>query len=351
MITITPKLKERFCKDYNISIKIFEEPYFLERLKLYDKQYNTIEKWSIFIKEIQKYESEQQYFEDYNRIKDEAINFIKNTKKYKEFNDLDMNQYKLIHNNLPSKDIYHPDNVGKLFISIDMKKANFSSLHKYSASIFGNKHTWEEFLSMFTNNQYIIQSKYIRQVILGNCNPKRHITYEKHIMDNILSQLETIIPINNCVFFSNDEIIFQLPSSGISEEYYNIIKEIKKKIELFPDLHDIQVPVRMELFRLQKIYNTDGYIKNIFDDSFKSIKLELKCMNHNTLPFVLRSLNEESIEKNDAVFMHENMLAQFIDFPEVIIPFLESRLTLPPNIENKKEEKNESEDFDCDFLF
>ena len=49
--------------------------------------------------------------------------------------------------------------------------------------------TWEEFISKFTENKHIINSKYIRQVILGNCNPKRHITYEKYLMNEVLDIL------------------------------------------------------------------------------------------------------------------------------------------------------------------
>ena len=36
---ITKNLKERFCKDCNIPIKIFDEPYFTERLELYDEHF------------------------------------------------------------------------------------------------------------------------------------------------------------------------------------------------------------------------------------------------------------------------------------------------------------------------
>ena len=62
-----------------------------------------------------------------------------------------------------------------------MNKANFSALHNYNSNIFNNKNTWEEYVSNFTNNEHIINSKYIRQVVLGNCNPKRCITYEKYL--------------------------------------------------------------------------------------------------------------------------------------------------------------------------
>ena len=103
-----------------------------------------------------------------------------------------MNKFTVTHKNLPSKDIFKSSNDGRVFISIDMRKANFSSLKYYGncieKSMFRDTSTWEDFISLFTENKHIVNSKYIRQVILGNCNPKRHITYEKYIMDHVLKQ-------------------------------------------------------------------------------------------------------------------------------------------------------------------
>lgn len=185
-MVITDRLKERFCKDCNVPLRLFKEPYFTDRLNLYDKYYNTLEKWDTFIKELENYKCEQDYFEEYNRVKDSAISDIKESFGYKQFIEDDMNKYAVTHTDLPTKDIFKPSNDGKLFISIDMRKANFSALKNYDSGIFDSVDTWEEFISRYTDNKHIINSKYIRQVILGNCNPKRQVTYEKYLMDGIL---------------------------------------------------------------------------------------------------------------------------------------------------------------------
>ena len=220
MINITSKLKECFCKDCNIPLKIYEEPYFTDRLELYDLFYQSIHKWNVFKSELKKYHCEQDYLEGYNCIKDQAINDIKNTDAYQRFNQEDMNQYSIKYVGLPSKDIFKPSNDGKLFISIDMKKANFSALRYYDKNIFRGVKTWEQFIGSYTNNHHIINSKYIRQVILGNCNPKRHITYEKYLMDQVLDCLikEVGFWVNEVVFFSNDEIVIDM------ENYADCIK-------------------------------------------------------------------------------------------------------------------------------
>lgn len=306
---ISTRAKERFCKDCNIPIRLFHEPYFTDRLILFDKFFETLGKWDLFISELQKYKCEQDYFEEYNRVKDSAILSIKESEAYQKFNSDDMNKYHVTHENLPNKDIFKPTNDGKSFISIDMRKANFSSLHHYSAEMFG-VNTWEEFIGRFTDNKHIINSKYIRQVILGNCNPKRHITYEKYLMDMLLTYLlEKYIPIERVVFFSNDEIVIDI--SDMKESEQNLLAF---KIE--QGLKGISIPFKVELFTLFKIHGTDGYYKEIVNtDGEKDI--EFKCLDNYMMPFVIRHFLREEITDSDRVFYHEGLLSQFIEVPKI----------------------------------
>lgn len=306
---VSTRAKERFCKDCNIPIRLFQEPYFTDRLILFDKFYGTLEKWDLFLKELQKYNCEQDYFEEYNRVKDAAILNIKNSESYQRFNSEDMNKYRVTHENLPNKDIFKSTNDGKSFISIDMRKANFSSLHHYSADMFG-VNTWEEFIGKFTDNQHIINSKYIRQVILGNCNPKRHITYEKYLMDILLTDLlEKHIPIERVVFFSNDEIVIDVSDMNKSRQVllaFNIEQYLK----------DASPKFKVELFTLYKIHGTDGYYKEILNENGEK-DIEFKCLDNYMMPFVIRHFLGEEVTDSDKAFYHEGLLAQFIEVPKI----------------------------------
>lgn len=311
-MVISNKLKERFCKDCNIPLRLFHEPYFTDRLKLYDKYYNTLSKWDLFVEELQKYNCEQDYFEEYNRVKDAAINDIKKSDGFQRFNEEDMNKYSAKYTNLPSKDIFKPSNDGKLFISIDMKKANFSVLKHYDSDIFGKAETWEEFIGKYTSNKHIINSKYIRQVILGNCNPKRQVTYEKCIMGQVLEFLIDVEKmgyfLNEIVFFSNDEIVIDM------EEYVNCINNRKITESKIKEYFDVSFKV--ELFYLRKINGTNGYYKEIIK-TLDEREYEFKCLDSYMLPFVLRKFQNQEITESDKVFYHEGMLSKFIEVPEI----------------------------------
>lgn len=308
---VSIKAKERFCKDCNIPLRLFQEPYFTDRLKLYDRFYGTLSKWDLFVKELEKYYCEQDYFEEYNSIKDTVITNIKNSEGYQRFNNDDMNKFRIQNVNLPNKDIFKPSNDDKTFISIDMRKANFSALQHYDSSIFGGAPAWEDYISLYTDNGHIINSKYIRQVILGNCNPKRHITYEKYLMDMILTGIEKYNLIDKVVFFSNDEIVFELDEAMNLKTILYMCRCLKEDIE-----EDFMLPMRVELFTLHKINGTGGYYKEIIREN-EEIAIEFKCLDNYMLPFVLRKFNEEEITESDKVFYHEGLLSKFIEVPEI----------------------------------
>ena len=307
------RLLERFCKDCNIPIKIFKEPYFMKRLWTLNSYYNTWTKWCTFIYELSKYKNEQEYFEEYKRVKEAAMDFIKNSEGYKDFIDEDDNLFSLSHDlHITSNSIYHPSNDGRIFISIDMKQANYSALNYFDSdkTIFDGK-SWEDFLRKFTDNEHIIKSKYIRQVILGNCNPKRQITYEKYLMGlvlNILLHNEDMftIPKENIISFGNDDITIDVTDNLDIYYLYKNIKSVCERI-LF-------VPLEVEMFKLIKIKGTDGYIR---EPIMSETKRKIKGVDANMIHFVIRKLNNEEINEDDLVFVHDDRLAKWIDVPEI----------------------------------
>ena len=304
---ITLNLKKRFCKDMSVPIGIYEEPYFTSRLKLYDPFFNTIDKYENFLELLNELGSEKEYFKVYNKLKDDAINYLGSKKAMKKFKqEEDMNKYVIKNKGYPKKDIYKETFDGKIFVSIDMKKANFTAIKHYDSSIVGGKKTYEDFIRMFTKYEYFINSKYIRQVIFGNHNPRRQTTYERYLMDKVLTELLTFVPKENIAFFSNDEIIIDL--SGIKVENKHLSNVIKAKAKEGIDL-------RVEVFELRKIPDTKGYVKKFLNKE----GVEFKCLNALVMPFVLRAYLGESIREEDKVFIHEGRLAKLIEVPNVEI--------------------------------
>lgn len=311
MCIITEKLKERFCKDLNLPIKVFGEPYFSERLVLYDKQYHCLAKYNEFIDLVNRCGGEQQYFALYNSVKDSAISYLNENSVMNYFScEEDFSKYQIKNIGFPKRDIYHSDNDGKCFISFDMRKGNFTALHHYSPEIVANCNTYEEFLGLFTKESHLIYSKYIRQVIFGNINPRRQVAYEQYLMDIVLTKVLEYFDRSSVVFFSTDEIVVEI--------HKHDAKYFKKVADDIVDFACGQnIFIRAEVFTLHKIVNTSGFVKKfLFDD-----KVDIKGINSIQMPFVLHYLNKTEPTENDKVFLYENVLCKLLDAPNISVDF------------------------------
>lgn len=301
---ISNRLKARFCKECNVPIDIYEEPYFSERLELYNRILDIKPKWERFISSLDNYETEEEYFKDYHAIKETIISHLKNNEAFKRFNNEDMNQFKVTNQIYKSKDVYNINNDRSCFISIDMVTANYTALRYYDKSIFDNTNTWEEFIARYTNNLHFIHSKYIRQVIMGACNPKQQVTYEKYLMDEIVYRLVNEGFDKQIESFSHDEIVVKIEAVT---DPVSIAKAVAPSI-----LKGINI--RIVPFKLHKHQTMSGY--TLFIDGFGEripSKVEFKAMNPIDYPFRIREMLNEKVSEHDKVFMYEGRLAQFIN--------------------------------------
>ena len=289
---INNNLKERFCKNQGISIRIYDEPYFTERIELLDPFYNTKNKYKSFLELISKLNSDEDYYKIYNSIKNNAISYLE--EKLVNFKQEDFNKYNIKNQGFSSKDIYNETNVNKVFLSIDMVKANFTVLKHYDENIFPKLETYEDFIKQFTDEEHFIESKYVRQVIFGNQNPKRQVKYEKHLMDKVLSDILEVTNEKHIMSFSNDEIVIEYIASQFDEINSIVKKYIAQEINL-----------RIDKFKLEKIHT--GY-KKIYDDG----NVEFKNFNSIDIIFAIRKHFGQKITENDKVFVYENKLARFI---------------------------------------
>ena len=218
-------LKERFCKDNNLNIKIYTEPYFTERLTLYNNQFNTLSKFELFKKEIEEFKTEQDYLQYYNKVKNDVIDYIKACPAYKRLQNEDMNKFAIDNHKISKSQIYNASNDHESFISIDLKKGCYTAMRHYDKELVANTNTYEDFMRKFTDKEHIINSKYIRQVIFGACDPKRQTTIEKYLMSKMMEQFQQLDLDYDA--YTDDEIIIRYNEKGKKE--FEKIKEIVYK--------------------------------------------------------------------------------------------------------------------------
>lgn len=291
---ITNALKQRFVKDYNLPINIFEDDLFEYYLKELDEQYDTIKKYESFKDFLNKYETQEDFFQASTKIINNILEYVSNKEDYKKL-ELDrlekLNQVK----NCPSKNIYNLENVGNYYISLDLIKANFQALKKYSKKIVFNCETYEDFISKFTNEDYLKNSKQIRQVIFGNLLPKKQQIIQKDIMFDVYNILSNN-NVDNIVSIMSDEIIIKCENES------NMINLKEKLLTLDFNGFDI----RIEAFKLNNINNRKFFIKE-FDNG----KIDFKCIPSNIFLQVYKRYLNREINEKDLTFFHEGLKAQY----------------------------------------
>ena len=322
------ELAKRFISDYKLPIPLINEKYFFYHLGLYQEDYNSLEYYFELLDMIgKKYGGDcNKFLEDYYNVRDKIITTIVESEAFQKFNTMDMNVFTIKDRpNITSDNIYNNDNIGKFFISIDLKKANFQTLRNIDKDIVFGADTYEEFIGKFTDLDYIKESKYTRQVIWGKCNPKRHITAEKYFIIQIYKKVIEQFPhlSNKCVSLSNDEMIFNVEFLRYNDKLTCF--SLKKDIQTIAK--EIGFDVHVEFFHL-KGYNLvfkesrsirkTFFMKDYFctDGKFKMIGVPLQ---YHSIAYKLYKGKE--LSEIDYHFDYEGMDARFceeFDIEEII---------------------------------
>jgi hypothetical protein len=295
---------KRFIKDYKLPIQIIQEPYFTYFVDLYDKQYNTKSKINLLTDALSKFESEDKFLSNYYVIRDNIIKTIEATEIYKEFNSVNMDKYNVDNKVVGAKNIFKKTNVDKFFISIDLKKANFQAMKYFSKDLVLGCETYNELISKFTDLEYMKESKYLRQVIFGNINPKRQVKIERYMTEQIYKSLHTILILldkREVKMICNDEIIFEISEHDANEISVKGLEEVIKQNTTF----DVDV----EIYQLREIKNTEFYVKEFINkDGY-----ELMCIPAVYHAQAYKKYNNMEIVNNDLVFLYENRACTFLE--------------------------------------
>lgn len=326
---ISNRLKQRFCKDMNISIQLFNFPFFENRIELmgYRNDYNE---FVHFVTST--FADEEEYFAYYSELKDKIIDYIKSSETYNTLQN-DTSFCKKPSLNIKQGDTYKDSCIGRQFLSIDMSKANFSALVKYgkeTGTWFFNDYSYEKFIKQFTPYEYFAKSKYIRQVVFGNCNPKRQIAYETFLMTKVMTNIvensaKTGLSMDDVYSLNSDEVIFDITGKNTEEICKNIA-------ELFNNIPEFDFPLKVESFKVGKLEGTKAYIK-LFDNG----KYELKCVSPYEAPFIYRYMQGRPSDEIDNYFLFEGQLAKFESAPIIKL------------IAEKKENLNLEENYEEDY--
>ena len=302
---MTSEMLKRFVKDESLPIQLLKEPYFSYFINLYDKDFNTVKKYSDLCDAIRAFGSEDRFLQEYHDVRDKVIISTKALPSYAEYTKYDMSRFDIDVPVLPNAhktDVYKMTNVGQRFISIDMRKANFQVMKLFFPGIVRNADTYEDFVRMFTDMEYFITSKYTRQVVFGNMIPERQTKMQKYCMKQIFNLLvrEYQIPVEAFAVFTFDEIV--LRRDVIDEStVQRLIEGAEKKI-----LAELHISVRVKPFTLRSVGGKEFYVNELENGG-----VEFKKAPSIFFPQIYKKYYGMELNDNDLMFYHERFMAKF----------------------------------------
>ena len=305
-MTSKERINQRFAKDFNLPINIYKEEMFEYYQRLYD--FWPDQEWMALNEEIEvDYNGNMDaWLQHYAEVRDTIIRTLEESEPYKKFNTSDMSKYAIDPKlrNIPDRNIYNQELVGHVFVSFDLKKANFQAL-KYAGVITDD--TYEDMIDRFDHSFYFKKSKYTRQVIFGKLNPKRTITVEHYMMSQILGLEFEEMKANNAklVAFKSDELVWELEYPVHSD----VLRKYEERIK-----SELHFEIRAECFTINKlpIVNIHGndvgaYVR----EDVNTGKAVLKSVSTIYYPQVYKMWKGIPVCDKDLMFFFEDQPAHF----------------------------------------
>ena len=204
--------------------------------------------------------------------------------------------------------LYHANNQNKLFISVDINKANYSIVKRYHPEIFRSTASWPEFVLSFCGDRPIHTlafSKPARQRIFGEA---RLTSKTASLAGYLIRQLaqESSIPLDKVVLLSSDEIVVAYDPTlyrHLFEHYHG-------------DFYKVQA------FRLIKLPKYDFFFKEHFDP-FQATDIQpivitrrdFKCIQASFVMQCIKYYEGKPIVELDRKFLMETGQSATMDEP------------------------------------
>lgn len=275
-----------FCKLMDLSIPEYAH------FDYYINQISKVEKFKNIYEMIRIYELAEAEHSDLYQFRmdksNEIINFIKSTRSFQELNDDN-----LISDYPTTKNFVYDEN--KKYLSVDIRKANWTILKKYDPDFLNELgDSYEELLNKFNLPEIFHHSKSLRQFIFGNLNPKRQIKAQRVIIEDLLNQYKHLNLEVACV--KSDEVIWIIDSNSQLDEILDSLD-----LDLF----------KAKIFTVQRV--EDFRINSYYDRNWNYLYKEMIGCNGNFFFMNLKKyILDEKVDIRDLYFRVDDRTAIWV---------------------------------------
>ena len=251
-----------------------------------------------------------------NYLLNKIVDHIKSTDSYKQFQLDDIKSCTSI--DIPNINIYDSnsdDELTEYYISLDIKKANFTSMCYFypGITLFNNKlyNIWEEFIKNFTDVEFFINSKPFSQIVFNKLNNKKNSILWKKICYNMYQLLKST-SLNIIGKISDDELIIKTNKYNIDNDI-SIINKI-----LFDNDNSVSNYWKLTPYYVKYIARTGTYQKFYGKFCYYTNKCELKGCEKDFFAQLYKQYNKIELCDNDLKTMINDFVVTFDEPLEII---------------------------------
>jgi hypothetical protein len=284
------KTIKRFVKDFNLPIQVPDEQHIEYFVDLYNNVLDTKRKYDMFNDMINRLGNEEAFFMQSANIQDQIINSIKELQSYGEFVSNKMDTFSIKERNIPKDQVYKSFSDNCWFVSIDLIKANYNALKFYSKDLVLNTENYQQFIKLFSEEAYYLESKKFRQIIFGNVNPKRQQRIQRFLIDQLLAIIDQHGAINNVKDITSDEIVLLIdePSSFHGSQLH---------VDLNQEINKLGIDVRFDVYQLKHLKPFNYYVREFIDG-----RVDFRCVPLHHYAQVYKHYFKQELNDTDLMF-------------------------------------------------
>lgn len=305
-------LKSCFVHDRELPITVSENPYFLQRLHLLDRQFGCINAFKTFCKDLANFKSVAEYIAYRKLLEAQVLARLNERIVESDFKTISFWEWAAdedLHllERFDKQSTYGDQYINKTQILIRFNDSMFSPLRFFSPSIFESADTWHQYLSWFTRYEHLHMSTAFENMILSKVSGLRlyqlRATCFYRLLTHILHKMPSLY--DQVVSVGEDGIVI-VPKVGQIIERGELLDAISSEPS------GIGNYVETEVFWLKELEGI-GLMKNIYGFGGNQNRVEFKHVDPDILPQVITYYNRETMLPDHLVFKRDGRLAKFLE--------------------------------------
>jgi len=307
---LNESLRRKFLKTYNIPYTITTEPHFSNAINVlgYNKQlydfvnyiydFNTVEEMYNYTDKIFGNKNSNGILIDSIKEHTKYITIFEEFEFYNTFYGININNLNKISN------LYSNTNVNSVYISIDIKEANYQIFKMFDIV---KDDTYYDFVGKYTKYEHLKNNKQLRQVIFGKLNPKRQQLYQRYVMKKLYDLLGEHLECE-IYYYTSDELIVKINTYN-NTSIQSVINILNKHESLLDNVKTLiaknkevlnNVNFKVDMFYLNVLKTKSGFY---YYKQYKNKPNKSKSTSKNEYLEVYKLINNIEVINLDLVTM------------------------------------------------